>query len=190
MAVRKHNLVFDNPISVISAVVLLLATASIPAWSADKLQPLDVKLGLWEVTTTSSNAGEMPIPADVLAKLTPEQRARMEERIKASSAGQTKTAVHKDCLTREKLEKSLAFGDEGMKSCNHTIVSSSTNKLEVRLQCTEKEVKANFVLQLEALNSEHVKGSVHGTASGNDHTMNTDSAFTARWIGGACGDVH
>jgi hypothetical protein len=69
-------------------------------------------------------------------------------------------------------------------------VSSSTNKLEVRLQCTEKEVKANFVLQLEALNSEHVKGSVHGTASGNDHTMNTDSAFTARWIGGACGDVH
>ena len=186
---RRKNLVFDLRISVISTLALLLATASVPTWSADKLQPLDVKVGLWEVTTTSSNMGEMPIPADVLAKLTPEQRARMEERMKASSAGQTKTTVRKSCLTREKLEKTFDFGDERLQSCSRTLISSSGSRLEVRVQCADRDVKANFVLQVDALNSEHAKGSVRGAASGNDHTLNADTTFTARWIGAACGEV-
>src|SRR5690348_14518665 len=69
-----------------------------------KLQPMNVKPGLWETTTTITVAGEMPIPAEVLNRLTPEQRARMEARMKANSSGHTNTNTHKSCVTKEDLE--------------------------------------------------------------------------------------
>src|ERR1051326_794273 len=45
-----------------------------------KLQPMDVKPGLWETNTTMTVAGEMPVPAEMLNRLTPEQRARIDRK--------------------------------------------------------------------------------------------------------------
>ncbi|HTE88846.1 MAG TPA: hypothetical protein VK639_07845 [Terriglobales bacterium] len=63
----------------------LVMLSSVTVWAADKLQPLNVKTGLWETTTTRITSGEIPIPAEMLARLTPEQRAKMEARMKANS---------------------------------------------------------------------------------------------------------
>jgi hypothetical protein len=62
--------------NVLLGIVLLL---SLTVMAADKIQPLNVKLGLWETTHTTTTSGQMPIPPEMLAKLTPEQRAKMEE---------------------------------------------------------------------------------------------------------------
>ena len=43
-------------------VVVLIITASAGLWATDKYEPLNVKTGLWEVTTTVSTTGQMPIP--------------------------------------------------------------------------------------------------------------------------------
>ena len=108
----------------------LVMLSSVAVWAADKLQPLNVKTGLWETTTTRITSGEIPIPAEMLARLTPEQRARMEARMKANSAEKTKTNTSKSCMTKEKLEKA-PFSDE-QKECTRTIVTSTSSKAEVR----------------------------------------------------------
>ena len=89
----------------------LVMLSSVAVWAADKLQPLNVKAGLWETTTTRITNGEMPIPAEFLARLTPEQRGKMEARMKANSAEKTKTNTSKSCMSKEKLEKA-PFSDE------------------------------------------------------------------------------
>src|SRR5215467_16319582 len=80
-------------------------------WCADKLQPPDVKLGLWETTVTSQMSGLPPIPPEALARMTPEQKARMEAAMKARS-GHPTTHTSRHCVTKEQLEKGATFNDE------------------------------------------------------------------------------
>ena len=167
-------------------VILMSALA---VWAADKVQPLNVKVGLWEVTTTTTTSGQMPIPAELLARLTPEQRARMEERMKANSAEKTRTITHKQCMTKEKLAKESAFGQDDRR-CTRTVVSSSESKVELKMQCGVEGMKGEGTGVVEALNSESVKSSVHIVAIGGGHTMNSNSSSTAKWIGPVCGTVN
>jgi len=165
----------------------LFVLSSLALWAGDKIQPLDVKLGLWEVTLTGATSGQPPIPPDVLAKMTPEQLAKMQEIMAARSGGSSNTLSRKTCVTREKMDKQTAFDDR--KNCTRTVVSSSSSKLEMKVQCTEQNTTTNGTIHVEALNSETVKGSVRLVASGSGRTMNINSDFTSRYLGPACGDV-
>jgi len=166
--------------TILAALVML---SSVTVWAADKLQPLNVKTGLWETTTTRITSGEIPIPAG----LTPEQRAKMEARMKANSAEKTKTNTSKSCMTKEKLEKA-PFSDE-QKECTRTIVTSTSSKAEVRFTCDQADTKVNGTINVEALNPENVKGSGNATMTGGGHTMTTSGTFTSKWLGSDCGAV-
>ena len=61
----------------------LVLFAGSALWATDTITPLDVKLGQWESTLTTESNGLPPIPPEVLDRLSPEQRAKMEERMKA-----------------------------------------------------------------------------------------------------------
>jgi uncharacterized protein DUF3617 len=166
--------------------LVVLFSAVTVAWAAQKIEPLNVKLGLWEMTMTTRTIGEMPIPAESLSKLSPEQRAKLEERMKARSAGTAQTHTYKTCLTKEKVT-SNPFADK--KNCTSTILTSTSSKIALKVQCTEQEVQMGGNLEFEALNTENVKGSGRMAATGGDHTMNVDATYTGKWIGSACGDV-
>ena len=170
-------------------VIVLVLACSLAVWAANKVQPLNVKVGLWEVTTTVTSNGQMPIPADLLARLTPEQRARMEERMKANSASKARTTTHRNCLTREKLDRGETFSED-RKTCTETVVTSTNSQVEVRVVCENQGVKSNGTLHIDALNPENVKGSMHMLAAGGDHSMNMSSTFSGKWIGSSCGDLH
>ena len=130
---------------------------ALPSWTADSIQPLDVKLGLWETSTTTDMSGMPPMPADLLAKLTPEQRAKMEAAMKARAAQGAKTTTRRTCLTKEELSKALTFGDDD-KSCQRTIISSSRSKQEVHLECTNETMKRSGDVHIEAINAEERQG--------------------------------
>jgi hypothetical protein len=72
--------------SAIAAVAFILLTAAALAQQASnserQLQPLNVKPGLWESTTGCQSSGELPLPAVMLERLTPEPQARLEQRRK------------------------------------------------------------------------------------------------------------
>jgi hypothetical protein len=154
--------------------------------AADGFKPLDVKLGLWETTNTFQMSGmpQINLPPDALARMTPEQRAQVEQMMK----GNARTTTTKSCMTREKMNRSEMFGAD-RKECTRTVVSSSGNKMEVRMACTTDGGKMTGTFRVEAANSETVKGSMQMTSTGSDHTMNMNSNFTSRWLGADCGDV-
>jgi len=169
---------------ILLGLVLLLSAA---VWAADKIQPLNVKTGLWETTRTTTTSGQMPIPPELLARLTPEQRAKMEERMKANSAEKTRASTSKSCMTKEKLEKA-PFSDE-QKNCTRTIVRSTSSEAEIKFECDMQGMKANGTLHVEALTPESAKGSAQTTMTGGGRTMNTSGSFTSKWLGPNCGDV-
>jgi hypothetical protein len=115
-----------------------------PTLFAGDITPLNLKEGLWEVTTTHSMSG-MPaapnIPPDALAKLPPDQRAKIE----AMMSGRQSTDVRKECVTKEKLAKNLMFSkDRG--DCSRTVVNSTGSKLELKIHCQEKDAASDGTL--------------------------------------------
>ena len=153
-----------------------------------KFQPLEIKLGLWETTTTIKTTGEMPIPAGTLEKLTPEQRARLQERMSANSGGHTQITNDKHCVTREDMEQQK-LQVTATKECRPTVVTSTKSLVKGKFWCEVEGMKGNGTFEAEALDAEHVTGSGRGSVSGNGHTLNFDDTFSAKWIGSACGNV-
>ena len=155
--------------------------------------PFKAKEGLWEVTVTRSGSGMPGIPEDTLAKMSPEQRARMEEAMKQhgmSSNGNT--TVSKSCVTKEKLEKGNAFA-ENRENCTRTVVTSALTHMEVKLHCEETKNDQKTIMDgtftVDGVGTDSAKGTTHMVVNSHGHTMNMDSTFTSKYLGPACGDV-
>jgi hypothetical protein len=174
----------------------LIIFSSLNLCAADKATPLNIKEGLWEMTVTHSMTG-MPtaaIPPETLAKMPPEQRARVEAAMKQRGMGGPATDVHKECVTKEKLEKQMAFDENRKdkdkdqdKDCTRTIVNSTGSKLEMKFHCEQSSTDGTLLL--EAVTSDSVKGSMHSVTNSRGRTMNMDFTFSSRYVGPVCGDV-
>jgi hypothetical protein len=165
----------------------MIVFSSLTLWAADNITALNLKEGLWEITTTHSMSGTpaMPaVPPDALAKMPPEQRARVE----AAMKGGPSTDVRKECITKEKLEKHSAFSNN-RGDCTRTVVNSTGSKLEVKIHCEEKQTSTDGTLVLETVGSDRVKGTMQAVTNANGHTMNMNFTFSSKYLGPACGDV-
>jgi Protein of unknown function (DUF3617) len=161
---------------------------SVPlAWAAEgKYQPLNVKTGAWETTYVTTISGTPPIPADMLAKMTPEQRARFQEAMGRMASGTPRTRTYKTCETKKDLEKDPFEDKEN--SCVGTVLTSTGSKMEVHEVCTMEDAKVDAKVHIEAVDSEHVTGTVQSNASGGGNTMNINGTFTSKWLGAICTD--
>ena len=183
----------QNALQAVAGILLVLATATnlfSQTQQSDsqaephgvKYQPLNVKPGLWERTLTLTRTGALPIPPEMLNRLTPEQRARMEERMKANSAGHTTTNTEKNCITKEDLEKPIKFDNR----CTWTITESTSTKAKGNVSCEAEGMKVNGNGEFAAPDPEHIKGSMHTTSRGGGNTMTVDATFTSKWLGATC----
>src|SRR5256885_17186130 len=76
---------------------ILLAHAAGPS--------LDVKTGLWEITSTGATTGAPPVPPQALAQMTPEQRAKMQSAMQAAISRNNQPHISKSCITQKQPEK-------------------------------------------------------------------------------------
>jgi hypothetical protein len=165
--------------------LVALLTLSTATAAVDKVQSLKVKLGLWEVTTTVLANQDLPLPAGLLEKLTPEQRARVEERIKARSSDGPKITKRSYCLTEEQLNEGPTFGQK-LKSCKRTALASSDKTVHIHLACFDNGMERDEIVQVEALASDRIKGFVNFSLAGADASPNSPASFSAIWIGPRC----
>jgi hypothetical protein len=167
----------------IGLTMLLCASACSSLWAAD-LHALDVKAGQWETTTTGQMTGAPAIPPDVLAKLTPEQRAKIESAMGARGA---KPMVSTSCRTKEKLAEAWTTGQQTQKSCTTTLTGSSSSAQEVHMECNQNGTKSSGTVKVEVVDSEHIRGSFQmTTATDGNHPMSMNYSFTSKWLGAAC----
>ena len=164
-------------------------TAICLAQAADYVKP-DIKPGLWEVTHTPQMSGEMPIPEDQLAKMSPEQRARIEAAIKSSMSNASKPRVYKECMTPEKIARGLDLDRGGRDaSCKRTIISSSASELRLHDECARKDGKSVTDLHFQIEHATRMTGTIDVVMSSAGKTMTVNSKLTGKWLGSDCGTV-
>lgn len=169
----------------------LFVLLPIAAWAADDIKPLDVKPGLWEITTKMDMGGRamtMPqIPPETMQRMPPEQRAKLEGMMKGRNSGGGTTT--KSCLTKEQIAQGPNLGD-AQKNCTRNVISSSSSKLVMHLECTQADTKSSGEVTFERIDSEHARGNmtmkvVSGGNPGMDMKVNIESKF----LSSDCGDV-
>ena len=121
-----------SKLTVVTQALCLVTVPLLVGFAQDIVRP-DVKTGLWETTVNNHMNGAPPIPDDVLARMTPEQKARM---MGAMGGGPHTSKV---CLTEEKLSKGTDFGGNDRPNCKRTILSSTAKGADVQEDCTEKD---------------------------------------------------
>ena len=125
--------------------------------AADNVQPLNVKTGLWQVTMTSTIQG----------------------------MGAPQTHTYKSCLTKENLNE-YAFADPE-NNCTYKVQSSTGSHMDVSGSCLPNEGgKADFKIQLTAVDSEDVTGTGQLTLAGPQGVLHGDYAGKSKWIGASC----
>jgi hypothetical protein len=164
----------------LSIVILTAGACS----AADNLTPLNAKPGLWETTSVTERGGMPPIPADALAKMPAEQRARIEAQFKSTP----QTTTKQSCFTQEDVAKGFGLNNSLEKSCRQTIVSSSGSRLEVNWECDGAQ-KNTGSMKIEAPDSSHVNSLINITMGANGHVMTMKVTNSAKWLSNSCGDV-
>jgi hypothetical protein len=169
-----------------SLAVVLLAASGLRA--AEPV-PLNVKPGQWEATVTSqitglSQASVPQISADQLAKMPPEQRAKVEAMLKGM--GGPHTSTNKSCVKKEDLTKMQLNNDQ---SCKTTLVSSSGSKQEIHMECDRKGGRQTGTITIEALNSETIKFDIQAGGDSNGKNINMTVNGTSKWLGPVCEDT-
>ena len=169
------------------------------ALTAQEIKPFDAKPGLWENTMTMEISGMPAMPQltpEQLAQMPPAARQQMESMMNGR-AGAPRTITSKSCTTKEEINKGLAFSDKNQANCTRKIVSSSSSKVEMHVECAPDKTNMTVVtdITVERLDAEHVRvagtSKSTGTSAGNGAARTMDSKFTVngKWLSSDCGDV-
>jgi hypothetical protein len=161
------------------------AALTLAALGVAGAEKLNVKVGLWEITSISRFSGMPPLPKEVLDKMTPQQRADMEAKIKAAAAEEPEPEVSSECITQEDLEK--PFNSANAEECTQTIVRTTRNTQEIRLVCSGK-TKGSGTFRVTSPTPETMTGNLDLKVGEGANTMTITSKIKGRWLGADCGD--
>lgn len=170
---------------------MALTSLAVTAWvhAADLAKP-NIKPGLWEVSLNHQVSGEMPIPEEQLAKMTPEQRARVEAAMKGQMANGAKPRVYKECMTPEKIARGFDVNPHADDpSCKRNVVSSSAKELTLHDECNKADRKTVTDMHFEFKGGTQTSGKINVVMTSAGKTMTMNSTLQGKWLGASCGTV-
>jgi hypothetical protein len=165
-----------------SGVAMALAQAA-------EVPQLNVKLGLWQVTTHPQVNGKLPITDEQLQKLPPDQRAKFEEAMQAAIERGAQPRVFKECMTAEKRSRGFNAGSEQSKDCTVTLVTNTPSEFESHRECTSEDGRQSTSVHFRVVSSDHVSGTVNALISHGSKTMTVNSTMEGKWLGPSCGTI-
>ena len=125
----------------------------------------------------------------MLARIPPEQLARMEAAMKAHAAGEHTRRV---CLTDKDLERPFRPDTDAESHCSHTVVSRTASSMEMHMECKDKGrlgTTADGTFKWQAPTPESMQGTVEMHMSDGSHTMTHRTRLSGKWLGADCGSV-
>lgn len=150
-------------------------------------EPLKVKPGLWETTTTTTKKGsKQPTNLD---NLTPEQRAKVEADLAKRAKKETNTVT--SCLTAAKIKSGEAFvGGSHGNTCTRTFEKQTASDVVANIECRGAN-KMTGKVSMHAADQEHMNGVVDMTYGPAERMqLITHSEITSRWLKAECGKVN
>ncbi len=165
----------------------LTATLISAAASQAATVSLNLKYGLWEITSAGTTSGVPQVPAAALANLTPAQKAKMQAAIAAAMASAGKPHTYKSCVTAESLQR--GFSDPELSNgCTETVVSSTPTDMQVKIACTGRHpMQGTFHFQ--ASSPEAIDGTVDMAVTEGGSAMKVNRQISGKWVAADCGDV-
>jgi hypothetical protein len=167
-----------------TGVIFAAAAGTMAASTMAAGATLDIKTGLWEVTSTGETTGVPPIPPEVLARMTPEQRAQMQAAMGLAS----KPDVSRSCITEKTLQRGLDFGERERPNCRRTMLNSTSRQIDVRMECTGRETM-NGTFHFEAVDRQTMSGGINMAVTNGANTMTMKRTMHGKWLGSDCGSV-
>lgn len=156
---------------------IVLLAAALPALSAE---PLAIKTGAWEMSYTTQISGDT-MPQAMLDKMTPEQKARHEERLKKRAEAGPRKRTQTTCVKKENLERNAFAPGEESKSCTYKVTAQTRSLHAATYECTGAAPrKGEF--RYEALGNDRIKGLMKMTSAHSSMEMQMEG----RWIGPTC----
>ncbi|MGH8232556.1 MAG: DUF3617 family protein [Steroidobacteraceae bacterium] len=168
------------------------AQAPPPAAHAKLTAPvpqLNIKLGLWEIKTQPQVSGELPMSDDRLAKMSPDQRAKVQAAMQAAMAHMQQPRAMKECMTAAKRAQGFDLGNDDPTECQQTVATDTSTDFEVTQVCTTEQGKNSTDMKFHAVSSDHVLGTVNAVVSHGTKTMTLNSTMEGNWLGSDCGSV-
>lgn len=153
---------------------------ALPAVSAEQL---NIKTGLWEISTTTQMSGVPQLPKELTAKMSPQQRAKMEADFKAASLSPTKD-TDRSCITQKDVENPFRGANE---NCKQSIVRTTRTTQEVNLVCTG-EPKGSGFIRINTPTPETMTGVMDIKMGEGTDALNLKANLSGRWLGADCGD--
>ncbi len=143
--------------------------------------PLNVKLGLWEMTTVVQMSGA---PAVDTSGMSAAQKAQVEAAMSSMQQNLAKPQVNRTCVTKEKVEGDL-FQDAKQESCKRSVLESTSTTLGLKFECAGPRPSSGEV-HFVAVSPDVIKATSKMLIDGKQSVATTS---TGKWIGEACGDV-
>ena len=165
----------------IVALVLSLAGAS-SLILAQAPPPLNIKLGLWEMTMTM-DMGAAPPGVDT-SKMTPEQIAQMRSMMRGRGASMP-PVVNKSCMTRAKLAEYRLTTDRDGTTCTSTLVKGTATSMDLKQVCTGTNPSTSDI-HVDAPSQTDMKMTMKPT-SGRGAGMTITMA--SKWLQADCGEI-
>jgi hypothetical protein len=152
---------------------------------ASSAERLNIKTGLWEITSVTQFSGVLPLPKSLTDKMTPEQRAKMAADMKAEAAKGPERDTDRECITEKDLEH--PFSSANAKECKETIVTATRTSQEARVVCTG-EVTSSGVLKVSTPTPETMNGSLFLKAGEGPDAFVIKGTLNGRWLSSDCGE--
>jgi hypothetical protein len=162
--------------------VMLFAEAAEPI-------KLNVKPGLWEIASEGQINGAPPVSDDMLARLTPEQRAKFEAAMQASMANAAQPRLSKHCMTPEKIQRGLDVEEQSNSTCQKKVLSNSASEMQISEVCSDEHGTTNINEHFEVSGAEQITGTVHAVRTAGGKSMTVNSTIHGKWLGASCGDI-
>jgi len=176
-------------LSIAGLTAVQVGAAAESARPADPIK-LNIKLGLWEIATQANITGTPPIPEEALAKMSPEQRARMQAAMQASMAEAAKPRVAKHCVTQEKVAQGFNLDRQhDSTTCQKKLVTNNSSELQLSETCPEENGSTSIDEHIQLSGSDQVAGTVHFVKNTGGKIMTLDSTVKGQWLAASCGDI-
>ena len=147
-------------------------------------ESLNAKPGAWEMTTTSVTTG-MPVPAEALAKMPPDQRAKMEQAMNARS-GKPTTDVSTSCVTKQELDEDRMMKSEDDRGCTRKVISKTATRFEFEQTCAAPRASTSK-MSIEARTPESLVATMDIVQGGSSGRVRVD--IKGRWLGASCAGI-
>ena len=177
----NRSLIADSGLN--AARALALSAGLLLPLLAGSAEKLDIKIGLWEITSTTQMSGTPQLPKEITAKMTPEQRARLEADLK-SATHDAKKSTDRSCITKKDIENPFHGSNE---NCKQSIVRTTRTSQEVNLVCNG-EPKGTGFIRINTPTPETMTGVMDIKMGDGKDALNLKANLTGRWIGADCGD--